>query len=165
MKRVLIAVCVMLAVSAPVFGDARYAGKEAMIREADAIVVATVTKVEKDKTRGRHWTYGQKAMATVEQCLKGGLAAQIEIRGMEDFICAQCRFETGRFLLFLRRDGELWAGSNWHLSIRANKDGKVAWFKPGGTLFDSTEQPLDAVLAEVRKTLEAANAAPPQAKP
>src|SRR5687767_895163 len=99
---------------------AAYGGKADMTRRADAIAVVEVLRVEKAEVKGRHWTYSERAVATVRTTLKGDLPAEgkeLVLFGGEDFICAQCNFRPGRYLVFLRRDGGLWVGSNWHLSV------------------------------------------------
>jgi hypothetical protein len=141
---------------------AHFAGKCEMIEKAEAIAIVNIEKVEPVKRKGRHWTYSQKATGTVEKALKGDLKGEIEIYGEIDFICANCRYQKGRFLLFLRKDGALWTGSNWHLGIRPIKDGKVQWFKDDRADFDADykavfehqELPLDAVLAEIERKLK-----------
>ncbi|HOX06045.1 MAG TPA: hypothetical protein PK280_06555 [Planctomycetota bacterium] len=151
MKSVLV-VLILLAQAVPCLAKARYAGKADMIREAEAIAVATVTKVEvlAEGERGTTWTYRQKATVKVEGCLKGEIDGEIAVYGMEDLICAQCSYTPGRFILFLRKDGMLWAGSNWELGIRPIRQDKVAWPKEGGGLFDLAETPLAEVIAEIR---------------
>ncbi len=158
MIRIAAVLFLVLGLSVTASAKARFAGKEEMVREAEAIVVVTITKVEKAEAKGKHWTYAQKA--TVEQCLKGGLTGAVDIYGQEDFICARCDYKPGRFLLFLRKDGGLWSGSNGHLGIRPVKEEKVVWFKPGGNLFETSDQPLADVLAEIRKLLDAPGPAP-----
>ncbi len=90
----------LLGVSCPCFGKARYAlSVKDMIQEAQCIAVVNITKVEEADKKEKSWIYRQKATATVEQCLKGDIKGDITIYGLEDFICAQCRYEKGRFIL------------------------------------------------------------------
>jgi hypothetical protein len=152
--RRLVTFAVVLGIAAACFGKAYYAGKVEMVRKAECIAVVNITKVEATSRKGQTWTYSQKASGTVEQCQKGNARGRIEIYGMEDFICAQCRYETGRFILFLRRDGGLWVGSNWHLGIRPVRDGRVEWFKDDASRFEMKDVPLDAVLAEIKAILD-----------
>jgi len=130
------------------------AGKEDMIREAACIAIVSITKVEKADTKESSWTYRQKASATVQRCLKGDVKGEITVYGLENFICAQCRYEEGRFILFLRKDGALWVGSNWQLGIRPIKGDKVEWFKDDKTLFEMKDTPLEDVIAEINNTLK-----------
>lgn len=144
----------LLAREAP--AKAYFAGKTEMIRKADAIVVVTISKVEKVEVQPeKGWTYRQKATGQVEQCLKGDLSGQIEILGQENFICAQCDFKTGRSLLFLKK-GErgFLHGANWHLGIRAIKDENVEWFKDDRALFDVVPKPLPDVIKEIESILK-----------
>lgn len=147
-------VLVLLGMAGACFGKAYYAGKKEMVLKAECIAVVNITKVEKTSRKGEPWTYSQKASGTVEQCLKGDIRGRIEIYGMESFICAQCRYEPGRFLLFLRKDGSFWVGSNWHLGIRPIRDSRVEWFKDAASRFEMKEAPLAAVIAEIKAILE-----------
>ena len=132
---------------------ARYAGKKDMIQEAECIAIVSITKVEKEDKKGTGWTYRQKASATVQQCLKGDAKGEITLYGLEDFICAQCKFAKGRFIVFLRKDGALWVGSNWQLGIRPIREGKVQWFKDDQSLFEMEDVPLDQVIAQIGTTV------------
>ena len=46
-----------------------------------------------------------KATAKVKESLKGDLKGKIEILGGELFICAQCVYKEGHYLLFLNKKG------------------------------------------------------------
>ena len=144
----------LVGIATPCFARARYAQKKDMIREAECIAIVNITKVEKADKKEKSWTYRQKATATVEQCLKGAVKGDISIYGLETFICAQCRYEKGRFILFLRKDGTLWVGSNWHLGIRPIKEKKVQWFKNDKTFREMTDAPLDNVIDEIHTVVK-----------
>ena len=123
MKRLPTCVIVLLVTAVAALdarGKAAYAGKPEMVRDATAVAVVEVTRVDPVEVRGGHWTYRQRAAARVETVLRGDLpkGGAIDLHGHEDFICARCEFAPGRYLVFLRRDGRLWVGSNWHLSVR-----------------------------------------------
>jgi hypothetical protein len=148
MKNILLFL-MLVGIASPCFAKARYAQKKDMIREAECIAIVNVTKVEKADKKEKSWTYRQKATATVEQCLKGDVKGDIVIYGLETFKCAQCRYEKGRFILFLRKDGTLWVGSNWHLGIRPINKDKVQWFKGDETRFEMKPTPLDDVIEEI----------------
>ena len=136
------------------FAKAYYAGKKEMIEKAEAIIIIEITNIENVTKKGQHWIYGQKAIGTVEKTLKGDIQNDIVIYGMEDFICAQCRFEKGRFLLFLCKDNDLWAGSNWQLGIRPIKNGKIDWFKNDESRFDMEEKSFVDVIKEIENIIE-----------
>jgi hypothetical protein len=150
MRRILLFI-VILGIAAPCFSKARYAGKEEMIQEAEFIAIVTITGVEAAEKKAKTWTYRQKAMATVERRLKGDAADKIEIYGMETFICAQCRYEKGRFILFLRKDEGLWVGSNWQLGIRPIKKGNVAWFNDEQVPLSKVVEEIETVLREQKE--------------
>jgi hypothetical protein len=133
-------------------GKARYAGKAEMIRESEAVAVVDISGVEEAEVKGEHWTYRQKAAAKVESVLKGELPEELELHGGEDFICARCEFAPGRYLVFLKRDGNLWAGSNWHLSARKVSGETVDWYADD-TGIETKPAPLADVLAEVRELI------------
>ena len=153
MKRVVL-LLLCFGIGSPCFAKARYAQKKDMILEAECIVVVNITKVEKAYKKEKSWAYRQKATATVEQCLKGDEKGDITIYGMEDFICAQCRYGKGRFILFLRKDGTLWVGSNWHLGIRPIKDKKVQWFKDDETFSEMKEIPIEKVIDDINTVVK-----------
>ena len=150
---------------------AAYAGKAEMLKRAEAVAVVDVVTVEKAEVKGRHWTYRQRAVAKVRNTLKGDLPGEKEelfIHGDEDFICAQCHFEPGRYFVFLARDGGLWAGCNWHLSVRPVKtdaEGRewVDWYENDRTI-ELKAKPLADVVAEVSKAVKEAADAPAQPK-
>ena len=139
----------LLAIAIPCVAKAYYAGKKEMIQKAEYIALVEITKVEEASKKGKTWTYRQKATATVKCSLKGDLKGDIEIYGMENFICAQCKYETGKYIVFLRKDGEIRVGSNWHLGIRPVKGDKVQWFADDKTRQAMDEKPLDDVLKEI----------------
>jgi hypothetical protein len=135
---------------------AAYAAKAEMIKRCAAVAVVEVTAVESVEVKGQHWTYAEKASAKVESVLKGDLpkGGAIALHGREDFICAQCRFPPGRYIVFLNQDSGLWVGSNWHLSVRpitTDKDGAqtVDWYE-GDKTIATNPKPLAEVLKEIK---------------
>ena len=135
---------------------ARYADKTEMIQEAEAIVIVNITKVEEvEKKTESGWTYRQKATVEIKQSIKGELSGQVEVFGMENFICAQCKFKTGRHLLFMiKGPQDFWHGSNWHLGIRPISEDKVEWFKDDKSRFDMTQQTLFDVKKEIEEIMK-----------
>ena len=139
---------------------AAFAGKAEMVRRSDAVAVVEVLRVEKAEVKGKHWTYSQRAIAKVSETLKGDLPAagkEVALFGGEDFICARCNFQPGKYVVFLQQDGGLWAGSNWHLSVRpvaTDKDGKewVDWYTKDNSI-ELKATPLAEVLADVKKAI------------
>jgi hypothetical protein len=138
-----------------VFAKAYFAGKREMIERAEAIAIVEIVETEEVKQRGTYWTYSQKAMGIVKESFKGDIQGNIVIYGMEDFICAQCRFEKGLFLLFLRKeDNNFWVGSNWQVGIRSIKDDKVDWLKNDTSPFETEQKPLKEVILEIQNVLK-----------
>ena len=153
MKKIILSL-MLLGFASPCFAKAYYAPKKEMIQKAECIVIVEVTKVEKSEKKGKSWVYRQKASATVKRCLKGAVKGEIEIYGLETFICAQCYYEKGTFILFLRKEEGFWVGSNWHLGIRPITNNKTQWFKDDETRFEMQETPLDDVIKEINAVIE-----------
>ena len=137
---------------------AAFQSSEVMIANSDAIALVQIERVEKVATKGTHWTYGQKATARVERTLKGELPSSIALLGDENFSCARCHFETGRFLVFLKREKEGFAGTNYQLSARKIENAQVNWGAKGA--FETKMVPLGEAISNVQATLEAQAKAP-----
>lgn len=155
MKLSMFLVSVILFASAEVaFGKAYYAPKNEMISKSDAIAIVEVYDVKPEGFKGKHWEYKQAAYVMVERTLKGNVSGQIKVFGEENFICERCMFSKGRFLAFLRQDGERWACSNWYLSLRPIKDGKVDWYSSDtGTSLKSIQ--LEDAINDVESKIKA----------
>ena len=145
-------ICIgLLAIMPEAIAKAYYATEEEMIERSEAIAIVDITNVENKMTRSKPFNYRQIADANVLQVFKGSLPQNLKLHGMEDFICAQVNFSPGRYLVFLNRDGDLWAGSNWYLSARPIKDNLVEWYNPSGEYRELLWQPLDKVVERVQK--------------
>lgn len=109
---------------------AAYAGKAQMIDCSDVIAVVDIKAVEAVQEAGQTsgWTYSQKATFVPVTVLKGVLPKDSTAYGGENFICASCKFEPGKALVFLSHDGTHLVGSNWHLSIRPIKGDQLDWY-------------------------------------
>ena len=148
-----------LILSAQAKAKAAYSGKLGMVNDSTMIAVVEITGVEPVNVKGTYWTYRQRALARVEAVVKGDAPkdGRLTLHGDEDFICAQCRFSPGRYLVFVRHDGDLWVGSNWHLSVRPIRVGTkgaqlVDWFIDKVSL-TTKAQPLDDVIADVKSLI------------
>ncbi len=119
------------------------------MRSAEIIAIVDVMKVEETKAKGFGWTYNEVATVKVDRVIKGELADEAKLYGKENFICAQVRYKPGKHLLFLRRDGDLLAGANWHLGVLPVSDGEVEWFES-----DKSIQLKKASLEEVIREIE-----------
>ncbi|RYX82487.1 hypothetical protein EON83_19390 [bacterium] len=106
---------------------AAYQPLDVMVANSDAIAIVQVDQVVATQIKGSHWSYGQKALARVQQTLKGQLPATPTLLGDENFECASCHFDEGRYLVFLKREKMGWAGVNWHLSARKTENGLITW--------------------------------------
>lgn len=154
MRKIILSIVLVSLFSSAVLAKAYFAGKKEMIKKAEAIAVVEIVKTEEVEQKGKHWTYRQKATGMVKESLKGNIQGNIVIYGMEDFICAQCRFEKGRFLLFLGKDNNFWVGSNWQVGIRSIKNDKVDWFKNDISRFETEQKPLKEVILEIQNILK-----------
>lgn len=148
------AIAVWLISSAPdLLAKAYFAGAQEMVQGSVAIAILDISKVEAVEAKGDHWTYRERAHATVDRTLKGSLPQRVQLFGNETFICAQVRFQPGRYLVFLRKDGEKLVGANWHLSVRPIKDDQVEWYS-GKQRLDLSWQPLSAVGEQVSELIK-----------
>ena len=132
---------------------AAYYPADWMITNAEVIAVVEITTVTTNSVKGKHWTYSETASAKVEKVLKGRLPSEVRLQGGEDFICAQVKYQPGRRLVFLQRDGELLAGINWHLGNRAIINDKVEWFDDAN-LWKPVVLPLTTVLERIEAQLQ-----------
>jgi hypothetical protein len=138
---------------------AAFKSKVQMIETAEVIAVVEITNSEKVSVKGAHWTYSQKATASVESVVKGSLPGNVFLYGDENFRCARCRFNKGRYLVFLHRDGELLTGNNWHLSVRkitGTSQQTVEWFD---------NENKDALLSDVLSEISAQVSTSESSKP
>jgi hypothetical protein len=148
------AVVAWLMASAPgLFAKPYFAGAQEMVQGSVAIAILDISKVEAVEAKGDHWTYRERAQATVDRTFNGSLPRQVQLFGNETFICEQVRFQPGRYLVFLRKDGEKLVGANWHLSVRPIKDGQVEWYS-GKQRLDLSWQPLSAVVEQVSEMIK-----------
>lgn len=141
----------------PVSADAKAAFKSMtdMIVDADVIAVVRVENVENTSVKSATWTYSKRATTVPLQVLKGTLPDKFYMLGGENFICAQCNYEPGKALVFLKKEGNAYRGNNWHLSIRPIRESKVEWFKEDGkSLLDLQPVPLKVVLPKVRRQVK-----------
>ena len=151
MKRISIVASFLFVSAFGVFAKAYYAGEMEMIQGSEFIAIVNVTRIGQTNTVGSVWSYRQRAHGTVETMIKGELPSEVTLHGEESFICAQVRFKPGRHLVFLRRDGKLLVGSNWHLSVRPITETKVEWYVPAERL-QLSWQPLSEVLDRMAAT-------------
>ena len=148
----LLSVSSLFAMVPHLYAKAYFASESEMIERAEIIAIVNISAVEQAETKSTPFNYYEIAHATVEQTLKGTLPKAVKLYGAENFICAQISYTPGRRLVFLRRDGDLLAGCNWHLGVRPIKGEEVEWYKPEGR--GLSWQPLEAVLARIKKSIK-----------
>ena len=143
-------------VSIPVGARAAYATRLQMVRRAVAIAVLDIGPVEARTTKGRHWTYSQRAEAKVVETLKGQLPPEVKLVAGEDFICARTQLAEGRCLAFLMKDGEDYVGCNWHLSLRpVSASNQIEWLMQPDTNMLRGKVALETALKQIRQDLSA----------
>ena len=148
------AICLLLVTSncSPAYADAAYMTRDKMIANAEVIALVQVERVESVSVKGKHWTYGQKAVGKPLEVLKGKLPAHFDAFGKENFVCARVTFSPGQALVFLKREGGLLVGNNWELSVRMVKNGRLDWLVSEKN-FQTQSTALDTVLKYVRNKL------------
>lgn len=150
MKPLLTILIVICGLSSQAFAKAYFQTKSEMIEKAEAIAIIEISSIQESDTKGKVWTYRTKGAVKVEETLKGELPKEFTIYGAETFICTSCPVTNGRFIAFLKKDGDLWTGSNWHLSLRPIKDGMVEWYVADENLHEMKPMALNSVLAEIK---------------
>lgn len=132
------------------FAKAYFQTKEEMIERAQAIAVVSIGEVEPIEKQGKHWNYRQRAKVLVKSVLKGELPDEFVLYGAETFICAQCSLDTGSYIVFLKKDGDIWTGSNWHLSLRKIHKDTVDWYATNDKRYEMAPVPLEKVIKEIK---------------
>jgi hypothetical protein len=135
---------------------ASFKDKLEMIKTAKIIAIVEIGEVERTSVKGQVWTYEQKASANVVQVIKGELPSQTVLYGDQSFECAQCRWQTGRYLVFLDHDKELLTGNNWQYSACKITGETILWF-PESEVFKSKPMRLTSVVAGIQKILSKAS--------
>lgn len=155
MKSLLIASLGILASAHHAFAKAYFQTETELVTKATAIAVIEIAEPTRTEQKGAIWTYRQTATAKVLDRIKGNLPDAIALFGDETFICAQCHLAAGRYLAFLSRDGDLWVGANWQLSLRPVKADMIEWYAAPEQRHAMTFQPADSVLKRVRHLMAA----------
>ena len=117
--------------------------KADLVKMADVIALVTVTSVGSEALKSRPSIYREIANAKVDSVLKGDLPNDVKLYGGEEFICIQCDEAKGKFLVFLKRDGETLTG--WG----PIKGDIIPWYKNDESL-ELESRPLNRVIDEVR---------------
>ncbi len=154
MKTLFTVIALVAASATNSLAKAYFQNETELVTKADAIALVELSEPEPAEQKGDIWTYRQSATAKVTLLLKGDLPETFALYGVETFICAQCRLAAGKYLVFIRRDGKLWAGSNWHLSLRPVKKDQIEWFDHPEKRHSLKFQPSEAVLKRVRDIMK-----------
>ena len=167
MRTIACILSLVLAFTWNAFGAAVFFTRSDLIKKAEVIAIITLGEPEGAKpvgkfrdpfvtntAAGKQWNYSQQAKGRVEQVLKGKISNEFILYGKEGFICAQCELSKGRFLAFLSRDGDLWAGTNWQLSLRPIVGKEVEWYVSDEQRYPMKFQKLDNVLTQIQAVLK-----------
>jgi hypothetical protein len=168
MKTFTVIIAFVFASSSTAFGKAYFLTRTELIHKATAIAIVEIEEPEpaeptgndqqdpfaEDSVTGKNWVYGQQAKVRVEKVLKGELPKVFTLYGQESFICAQCMLMKGRFLAFLTKDGDLWVGANWQLSLRPIQNEQVEWYVTDEQRYPMRFQKFDDVVAEVLAAIQ-----------
>lgn len=166
--KVFLAVLVVLSMLChQVPAKAYFQTKDEMIKRAEVIAIISITAVRDSDAKGRTWTYQKSGEAKVEAVLKGDISKAFTLYGAENFICASCPIREGRFVAFLRKDGDFWTGSNWQFSLRPIEEANVSWYADDATRYEMKPTVLNAVISQIKHALEseAATSAVPRVVP
>ena len=136
---------------------AYYQTRDEMIDRAEVIAVVTITNIQDADAKGKTWTYRTAGDARAIRVLKGKLPAEFTLHGEETFICAQCPVTEGHFLAFLKKDGDLWTGSNWHLSLRPITGTDVEWYAESEDRYEMRPTALGSVVEHILARLAGGN--------
>jgi hypothetical protein len=162
MKTIPLIAAACMATSLGAHAKAYFHTRSELIRNAEVIAIVSIGEPEATKPKGRfdegpkgsHWTYGQQAKVHVERLLKGQIEDDFVMYGGESFICASCVLTKGKFLAFLKKDGGLWAGANWQLSLRPVRDQQVEWYVSEEQRFPMEFQNLDEVVTSIQTAIK-----------
>lgn len=126
-----------------------------LIKHSTDIVVADFQSMEAEKN-------DQKAGFKVVETWKGEAKGVIQLSGTSHKICAPVvdftNWKKGRYLLFVKKDGELYNPFNGHFSVLLISDGKVPWFVENEGLITRKPAGLAEVKAKVAKKVAAEKA-------
>lgn len=167
MKNFLVLLSSLVLFPSPVEAKAYFQTRSELIQKATVIAIIELQEPQaakadpsKGKTdpfantvTGKVWSYSTQSKATLIKVIKGELPKTFTLYGGESFVCAQCTLSKGRFLAFLTKDDDYWVGSNWHLSLRPIKDGKVEWYVAEEQRSPMEYQNLEKVTADIKAIL------------
>ena len=184
MKTLAFTLAISVVSSLSAFGKAYFFTRSELIDKAEVIAIVTIEEPEVAKSvgesidpfadtssaSGKNWTYAQQAKVRVEKTLKGKIPDEVIMYGKESFICAQCTLSKGRFLAFMIKDGDLWVGANWQLSLRPIQGADVEWYLSEEQRYPMKFQKMDDVVLQIQAALkkqqsEQASAGQPATRP
>jgi hypothetical protein len=162
------ALAFLLLTQVSAFGKAAYFSEEQLVLKSAAIAIIDLDTPSPIplanpfdptvKSAPNRMPCTTSAQAKCVELISGELPATFVMQGDETFICAQCRLSKGRYLAFLVKVDDHWEGTNWQLSLRPVKDGKIEWYSKPDQAFSLAFQDSNAVLTRIRAILAAKKA-------
>lgn len=126
-----------------------------LVRHSTDIVVADFQSMEEDENV-------QKATFKIVEAWKGTAKGVIQLSGTSRKICAPVvdftNWKKGRYLLFVKKSGELYDPFNGHFSVLLISEEKLPWFVANEGLITRKPTELSRVKAKVAKMVAAENA-------
>lgn len=153
MKPLLLALSLCLATVPQAMAKAYFQNETELVTKSAVIAIIEIAEPQPSEQKGTTWTYRQSATAKVISRIKGDVPDTFTLHGNETFICAQCQLRAGQFLAFLNRDGALWVGANWNLSLRPIQDGDIEWYAAPELHQAQSYQPRASVLKRIQELL------------
>lgn len=132
----------------------RFLSPTEMIQNSDVIAIVDISSVEDVETTSEHWTYTQRAHATIDQLIKGRPEKSIILVGkLKKKLCVpDWTLEPGKQLVFIRKrkSNDDYVSANSGAGLLPIRNGKVAWFSNMNTLDTRIEMPLSTALTSIR---------------
>jgi hypothetical protein len=152
MKSIVLTCAIVLTTFWTAHGKAYFYTRSELVQRSSAIAIIDIS--DPKETADSKNEYKQQANVKVVKLINGDLPDEFILNGMGSFICAQCILSKGRFLAFLRKDGDIWVGVNWQLSLRPIRDKEVEWYVTEEQRFPMQYKNLEEVLAEVQAIMQ-----------
>jgi len=100
--------------------------KENWVKQADFIAVVRVTDIVEEVVRSKPYDIlTQTTYPEVERVLKGTAPKKLRLEHRETLdliVCRPPKLSRGRFLVFLRRQGDVYAANDWYWGVTIEGD-------------------------------------------
>jgi hypothetical protein len=120
-------------------------------KRSELVAIVTVSNVTSQVVgKPKNQVRQERASASVERVLKGTAPQRLVLAYDEpvtDILCTAPRLSSGRFLVFLRRDGDVFVRTDTWYSQHSIETNHVHWF------LERTE-PFDAAISQVERIIK-----------